>query len=273
MQRRRIAVLAVAGLFGLTGCVAQGSAPQGEAAPSQQPGPKSHLSSILESGELKVCTTGDYPPYSKLDPATGKYSGIDIALVEDLAKRLEVKPVYKITTWSAFTKDFLAGCDIGAGGVTISLTRAKVAFFPQAHVQDGKTPITLCENVGKYDTVAKINQPGVRSISPKGASNQEFAEKSYPNGDLTLWEDNNTIFNEIIEGRADVMTTDASETRWAQKEHPELCAVHPDEPFSTTEKAFMLPLGDSTFQEYVDQWLTIAKRDGTYESAVKPWWG
>jgi cyclohexadienyl dehydratase len=273
MRLRRIAVLTTAGLLGLTGCTAQEAAPQDEASPLQEQGSKSHLSSILESGELKVCTTGDYPPYSHRDPDTGKYSGIDISLVEDLAQRLEVKTTYTQTTWKDFSADFLAGCDIGVGGVTISLTRAEYAFFPQAHVQDGKTPITLCENVNKYDTIEKINQPGVRSISPNGASNQEFAEKFYPDGELILWEDNNTIFDEIIEGRADVMTTDASETKWAQKEHPELCAVHPDKPFNSTEKAFMLPLGDSIFQEYVDQWLTIAKRDGTYEAAIKPWWG
>ncbi|WP_413455139.1 hypothetical protein ACLQ8T_15075 [Glutamicibacter sp. FR1] len=43
--------------------------------------------------------------------------------------------------------------------------------------------------------------------------------------------------------RADVMTTDASETRWVTNEHPELCAVHPDKPFNFSQKAYPATAG------------------------------
>ncbi|WP_258137953.1 MULTISPECIES: transporter substrate-binding domain-containing protein [unclassified Arthrobacter] len=231
------------------------------------------LASVGESGILKVCTTGDYRPFTYLDPETGDWSGIDITMAKDLAESLDVEAEFIQTSWKDLMPDFLSKCDIGVGGVSISMERAQQAYYSEATLDEGKTPITLCENVEKYDTVKEINTPGVRSITPIGGTNEKFAEANYPEGEIIRFENNNTIFDEIIAGRADVMTTDASETRWVANEHPQLCAVHPDKPFNFSQKAYLLPLGDEKFQEYVDQWLNMAKHDGTLAAAEKPWFG
>ncbi len=233
----------------------------------------SRLDDIRDAGVLKVCTTGDYRPFTYKDPKTGKYTGLDVDMARDLAKRLEVEAEFVDTTWEDLMPDFLASCDLAVGGVSISLERAEKAAFSIATLDEGKTPITKCENVDKFDTIAEINQPGVRSITPIGGTNQKFAEEHYPRGKIIEFDDNNSIFDEIIDGNADVMTTDASETRWVANKHPELCAVHPDEPFNYSQKAYMLPRGDTAFKEYVDAWLNIADHDGTTAEAEKPWFG
>lgn len=233
----------------------------------------SRLAAVTEAGTLKVCTTGDYRPFSYLDPSTKKYSGIDVTMAQDLAKRLGVTVTWVPTTWKTLMADFTGKCDIAVGGISISTDRAEQAFFTDPLLTEGKTPITLCDNVRKYDTIKEINKAGVRSITPIGGTNEKFADAHYPKGEIIRWEDNNTIFDEIIEGRADVMTTDASETVWVANEHPELCAVHPDKPFDFSQKGYLLPLGDVAFQQYVDQWLNIARHDGTYDKAQKPWFG
>lgn len=233
----------------------------------------SRLDDIRDEGVMKVCTTGDYRPFTYKDPKTGKYTGLDVDMVRDLAKRLEVKAEFVDTTWKDLMPDFLASCDMAVGGVSISLERAEQAAFSTATLDEGKTPITKCENVDKFDTISEINQPGVRSITPIGGTNQKFAEEHYPRGEIIEFDDNNSIFDEIIDGNADVMTTDASETRWVANKHPELCAVHPDKPFNYSQKAYMLPRGDTAFKEYVDAWLNMAEHDGTTAKAKKPWFG
>lgn len=256
------------------GSGASTSTPAAGAAPeSAASGTESRLDAMRESGKLRVCTTGDYRPFTYLDPDTGEWSGLDIDMARDLAGRLEVEPEFVQTTWKRLMPDFLAKCDIGLGGVSISLERAEEAYFSTPTLDEGKTPITRCEDVERFDTVAEINRPGVRSITPVGGTNEKFAEEHYPDGELIRFEDNNTIFDEIIAGRADVMTTDASETLWVANEHPELCAVHPDRPFNFSQKAYLLPRGDEPFKAYVDEWLNIAVHDGTYAEAKKPWFG
>lgn len=45
----------------------------------------SHLDSVLQQGQLRVCTTGDYKPYT-FKAEDGEYSGIDIAMARSLAR-------------------------------------------------------------------------------------------------------------------------------------------------------------------------------------------
>jgi cyclohexadienyl dehydratase len=70
-----------------------------------------------------------------------------------------------------------------------------------------------------------------------------------------------------VEGHADLMITDAIETRVQHKLHPELCPVHPEAPFDHSELGYMMPR-DITWKLYVDQWLHQAQQLGTWQAAV-----
>ena len=92
----------------------------------------SRLDQIVEKKKLTVCTTGDYKPYTYLDKNSGKFEGIDIELMQRLGQSLgkDVEVVFVQTSWPTLMKDFLADkCDISAGGVSITLDRARQAYF------------------------------------------------------------------------------------------------------------------------------------------------
>src|SRR3546814_5526284 len=75
-----------------------------------EPAP-SHLDQVLQRGELKVCTTGDYKPYT-YKAETGEYEGIDIDMARSLAASLGVKVQWVQTTWKTLMPDMVAGkCD------------------------------------------------------------------------------------------------------------------------------------------------------------------
>jgi cyclohexadienyl dehydratase len=230
----------------------------------------SHLDTVIGRGTLRVCTTGDYKPYSFLK-SDGKFEGIDIDMAESLAKSLGAKAEYVKTTWSNLMNDFLAKCDIAVGGVSTTLERQKHVFFTQPYMVDGKTPIARCADAGKYETLAQIDQPTTRVIVNPGGTNERFAKQYLTHAKLTVYPDNVTIFKQILEGNADVMVTDASETLLQQKLNPGLCSVHPDKPFQYGEKAYLLPPGDVTFQQYVDQWLHLTRATGEFQSISDKW--
>jgi cyclohexadienyl dehydratase len=242
---------------------AKPAAPASVAAPSR-------LDDILARHTLRVCTTGDYKPYSFLRP-DGQFEGIDIDLAESLAKSLGAKAEYVKTSWSNLMNDFVAKCDIAVGGVSTTLERQKRAFFTAPYMEDGKTPIVRCDDVDKYQTVAQIDQPNVRTIVNPGGTNERFAKQFFPHSQLIEYPDNVTIFKQILEGKADVMVTDASETLLQQKLNPGLCSVHPDKPFQFGEKAYLLPRGDVPFQQYVDQWLHLARSSGEFQAVYDKW--
>ncbi|MGX1855607.1 transporter substrate-binding domain-containing protein [Streptomyces sp. NPDC055299] len=255
-----------------TAPAASGAPARGGDTASPAAGKTSALDAVPRRGVLRVCTTGDYRPFSYRDPRTGSYRGVDIDMARDLAKSLDARPRYVATTWARLVGDLSAGrCDIAMGGVSVTLARARSVYFSAPTRTDGKTPLARCKDKDKYATLRQIDRPGTRVIVNPGGTNEEFARSRLQHAALTVHRDNTTIFDEIIAGRADVMMTDASETRYQARIHPELCSLHPDKPFTFSEKAYALPRGDNEFKAYVDQWVHLATHDGTYRKYEAAW--
>ncbi len=122
--------------------------------------PASRLDDVIKRGKLRVCTPGDYKPFSYQWP-DGGYEGLDIDLVQSAAKALGVEVEMVKTAWPSLMKDFLEKCDVAVGGISVSTDRQKTAFFTTAYMVNGKAPITKCENVAKFQTVADIDKPNV----------------------------------------------------------------------------------------------------------------
>jgi cyclohexadienyl dehydratase len=221
---------------------------------------------------LRICTTGDYQPLTYRDPATGQYAGIDIDLAKDLAAHLGRSPAFVPTTWATLSKDIHTPgkCDIAMGGISPTAAREQVADFTPSYLANGKTPLTSAANADRFQTVAQINQHGVRVIENAGGTNEQFAKQSLPNASLTIDQDNTDVFSQLVAGTADVMVTDAIEAIYQSKQHPELVAVHPDKPFTTDHKAYMLPKG-SKLGHPVTEWLNQALSNGTFTRIYNQW--
>ncbi|MCG7371980.1 transporter substrate-binding domain-containing protein [Pseudomonas luteola] len=231
----------------------------------------SHLDTVIQKKTLRVCTTGDYKPYTFLRD-DGVYEGIEITMAEALAKSLGADVEWVKTSWKTLMPDFLEGrCDISVGGVSISLERQKKAFFSDAITVDGKIPLVRCNDAKRFETIEQINQPSVRLIEPPGGTNEAFAHRELPQAQLSLFKDNVTIFEKLVSKEADVMITDASEALFQQKRYPSLCAVNPDKPMQYSEKAFLLPRDDAAWKAYIDQWLHLYKATGEYQKTVDHW--
>ncbi len=231
----------------------------------------SRLDQISAAKTLRVGTTGDYRPFSFLNPATKVFEGIDIDLARALAKSLGAEVQFVQTAWPNLMADFQADkFDLAIGGVSVTLDRARVGLFSIPIMIDGKTPIARCADKDRFHALAEIDRPEVRVIFNPGGTNERFARAALKQAKLAVFPDNVTIFQQIVEGKADVMITDASETRLQQKLHPELCSIHPDRPFTFAEKALWLQR-DPYLKAYVDQWLNLVLHDGSYEAISKAW--
>ncbi|MBW0106233.1 transporter substrate-binding domain-containing protein [Pseudonocardia sp. KRD-291] len=232
-------VLAVAGCGGSAARQEPGGGPDAPAAPPAA------LDRVAQTSELRVCSTGDYRPLTYRDPADGRWSGIDVDMAGDLAATLGARPTIVPTTWANLLGDLVSDrCDIAMGGVSVTAARAQKAAFTVPYLADGKTPITRCENVAKYRSVEQINRPEVRAVVNPGGTNEQFARETLTRATIVPYPDNNTIFDAVADGRADLMVTDAIETRWQATRGKGLCAVHPEAPFTRSEKAYLVRQGD-----------------------------
>ncbi len=225
---------------------------------------ESAFDQLLQSGVLRVGTTGDYAPFSWLED--GEYSGIDVDMAKDLANTLDADLVLVATSWPSLVDDLAAGrYDIAMSGVSRTLRRARVGLFSGPYHVGGKTPIARCEDAERYRSLAGIDRQGVHVIVNPGGTNERFVASRISQATVVRHHNNASIFDEIIAGRADVMVTDAIEVRVKTKEYAALCATMPGETLTYQEKGYLMP-NDQRLQGYVNLWLAQRKGDGRLEA-------
>ncbi len=230
----------------------------------------SRLDEVMKSGKLRVCSPGDYKPFSLAKP-DGTFEGIDIDLIQSAAKALGVQVEMVKTSWPKLLDDFTEKCDVAVGGISTSTDRAKRVGFMTAYMVNGKAPIALCTNAKKFQTVADINKPTVRVITNPGGSNEKFVRANLPDAQVTVYNDNVTIFDEIVKGNADVMISESVETIVQSKAKPTLCAINPDKPLQYGEMTYLLPRGDLPMKAWFDTWIHLNKASGEYTKTVDKW--
>jgi len=228
------------------------------------------LDAILARGVVRIGLTGDYRPFSIKDPA-GTFTGLDVDMAESLARGLGVRLEVVPTAWPTLMADLQSQkFDIGMGGISVTLERAKTAAFSAPVMRTGKTPIARCTDQARFTTLAEIDRPGTRVITNPGGTNERFARANVKQAEIIVFPNNAAIFDELVAGRADVMMTDAVETRLQQRLHPELCAIHPDQPFDFSELAYLLPR-DPALKAWVDTWLHISAETGEQARLLAKW--
>lgn len=233
------------------------------------------LAQVLQTGVLRVGTTGDYAPFTLQSDGAPLPRGIDIDLAEHLAAGLGVTVRFVATSWPDLLDDLSEGrFDIAMGGVSRTLARQRHGAFSRPYYVGGKTPIVRCTEVADYASLEAIDRPGVRVVVNPGGTNERFVDAHLEHADKQLHEDNRTIFERLVAGAADVMITDQVEVELQAARHPELCASMPGITLTYQEKAYLLPQ-DPVWLAFVNTWLELALADGTvaevfHEHGVTP---
>jgi cyclohexadienyl dehydratase len=230
------------------------------------------LPEILQRGSIRVCSTGDYRPFTYRDPQ-GNWSGLDIEMARDMAARLGVRLDLVPTTWANLINDLDNKCDAAMGGFSITLNRAKQASYSAPYLRDGKAAIVRCADASKFQTLGDIDRPGVRVVVNPGGTNADFDTDHLHNAQIVTYPDNNTIFEQLTSNSADVMITDTSEIRWEANQDPQLCGQSLDHPFTFEQKGYLVPRPATDLQQWINQWLNITQNDGTYAALSRKYLG
>src|SRR5262249_49994897 len=79
----------------------------------------SRLDAVQKQAKVRVCTPGDYKPFSLLR-SDGAFEGIDVDLIQSAAKALGVEAVFVKSAWPTLMKDFQEKCDVAVGGISVT---------------------------------------------------------------------------------------------------------------------------------------------------------
>ena len=121
----------------------------------------SNLDKILSSGVLKVGTTGDWDPMTVKDPATNKYKGFDIDVMNELAKDMGVKVEFVPAEWKTIVSGITSERYDISTSVTKTPKRAEVAGFTDTYYKYATVPLVLKKNLKKFPTWDSLNNSKV----------------------------------------------------------------------------------------------------------------
>lgn len=252
---------------------AQVMVPPAVVAPSNAPA-GDRLERIRTGHVLRVGTTGDYKPFSYLDPKTGEFTGMDIDVAKAFAASLGVNVTFVQTSWPKMSADLLAErFDLAMGGVSLSAERAEVGELSHVYLVDGKVALVRRSDLTKFTGLAAIDQPGVRLAVNPGGTNQKFVDANIKRASVKVVESNLSIPELVANGDADVMITDGVEALLAARHDPRLAAADPAHPFTEVRKAYYLHKGDAALVAALNRFLDGAMADGTFARLRSTWIG
>ncbi|MEJ6710167.1 MAG: transporter substrate-binding domain-containing protein [Amylibacter sp.] len=231
---------------------------------------QSALNEILDTGVLKVGTTGDWNPMSVKDPATNTYKGFDIDVMTELAKDLGVEVEFVPTDWKTLVNGVVAGKYHVTGSASVSPARMKVAGFSESYLSVEIYPFTTKDKVANFDGMDSINKPDVKVATTLGTSFEKMVRDWFPDSDIKVVEAPARGYQEVISGRADVFITSNIEGSTLMSKFPITRVPNTQAP-SSTPIAMLLPQKDQVWINYVNNWVKVKKASGFFDKTRAKW--
>ncbi len=171
-MKRTSLTLAIAVAVSLAAC----AAPPANTSPAQQ----DQLDKVKARGTLRVSTDANYAPQSFFDEKTKEWTGFDIDVATELAKRLGVKVEFTTPDWSAITAGNWADrWDASVGSMTITEERQKVLDFTPPYYF---TPAQFAARADLKDSIKTVADLAGKNVCVGESTTYE----QYLNGKLTF---------------------------------------------------------------------------------------
>ncbi|WP_045743628.1 transporter substrate-binding domain-containing protein [Actinoplanes rectilineatus] len=229
---------------------------------------------LIKAGALTTCTHLPYAPFQSKD-TSGKVVGFDVALIDLVATRLSVTQEIVDTPFEGIKSgsDLNAGkCDVAAAGMTITDERKKVLDFADPYfdatqalaVVPGKEVKTLEELAGK-----RVGTQG--GTTGEDYVKGQVAEKKL---DITVvsYKDLAALQQALTTNQVDAAVNDLPVWNEYIKANPGKVAVATG--FDTGEQyGFAVKKGNTELLKAINEALTAARSDGTYDKIYAEWIG
>jgi ABC-type amino acid transport substrate-binding protein len=230
------------------------------------------LKQIKGRGVLRVCEAA-YPPYNVKNPKTETWEGINVEIIDELAKGLNVKVEHVDGTFATLIASLnTKKCDLSAAATYVTPPRAEQALFSRAFAADTKTLFVRQDSKAK--TYAEVDKPDVTISVRAGTAEERFAKGFFKNAKIQVVTSDKTVAHllEVANGRADAAMSAYSGNMLFIKENPNL-KLRPigDKLLDPSPFAFMLPKGEYHFQQFLNVFLATYEDQGKLKAVFDKW--
>ncbi|MGI9355087.1 MAG: transporter substrate-binding domain-containing protein [Rhizobiaceae bacterium] len=232
---------------------------------------QSALQDVLNSGVLKVGTTGDWNPMTMKDVTTNGYTGYDIDVMTELAKDLGVKVEFVPADWKTLVSGVTAGKYHMTGSASVSPARAKAAGYSTSYFSLATVPLILKSKADQFKDWGDLNNSKVTVAATLGTTQEKQVKQYFPDAKHQIVEAPARDFQEVLAGRADAHITSNVEALKLVEKYPQMMIVPVSEAKSPTPIAMLLPQGDQVWINYINTWVRLKTERGFFDALAKKW--
>ncbi len=230
--------------------------------------PQNLLEKVKADGKLLIGTEGTYAPFTFHD-ASGKLTGFDVEIAQEVAKRLGVEPVFMETQWDAMfagldSKRF----DMIANEVGIRPDRQEKYDFSNPYITSSAVLVVHKDN----NTVKGFEDiKGLKAAQSLTSNLSDIARKH--GAEIVGVEGFNQAIDLLASKRVDVTINDGLSVL-------DLLHQKPDTPIKVVAKdpnaahnGLMFRKGSKELVDAVNKALDDMQKDGTYLKISEKWFG
>ncbi len=227
---------------------------------------KDLLSTIKSQGKIRIGTEGTYAPYTFHDK-TGKLTGFDVEIAEEVAKRLGVTPEFIETKWDGMFAGLDAKrFDMIVNQVGIKPDRLEKYDFSDPYIVSKAVLIVNSDD----DTIKTFEDlKGKKSAQSLTSNLAKIAEAS--GAVLEQVDGFNQAIDLLTSKRVDATINDSLSYLDLKMQKPDIAIKVVDEEENAQPSAVMFNQGNKELVDAVNEALTDMKADGTYAKISDKW--
>jgi ABC-type amino acid transport substrate-binding protein len=230
------------------------------------------LKTIKDRGTMRVCDA-EYAPWNIKNPATSRWEGIDVEIVDLIAKELKVEVEHVDTTFGTAIPSMMAQkCDFIAAPFYISAVRAELISFTRPFAQDGIT--TFVTQSSTATTFEELDQPGKIIAVRSGSFEEPIAKRLFKHATVkTLTADSGAIqLLEIAAGRADgALGAYFGNLNFLKQNANMKVRLLNDTLLTKTSIAYAVPPREYFFRDYLSMALLTLEENGRLKEIFDKW--
>ena len=229
----------------------------------------------LKGRTIVAVTENAYTPLNFIDPKTGKAMGWEYDAVNEIAKRLNAKVVWKVTSWDTMIQAVRDGqFDVGMDGITITDERKEQVDFSDPYMVSQQFMLVRAnENRFKNEKEFAAN-PKLLIGAQAGTTNFYVAVYNVLDGDesnprIKLFETFGASVQALLAGDVDMVLMDAASSKGYIGAYPNKLKTIGG-PLGTEEFGFIFKKGSDLVAPF-NAAIAALKAEGYFDKLNTKW--
>jgi polar amino acid transport system substrate-binding protein len=213
-----------------------------------------------------------YHPTTIVDRNTDELKGFYVDTFRDQFKTIGLDVEFVETKWGTFAGALQSNqFDVFVGGSFATPLRALALNFSKPFIFMGYSAGIGKSDVGRFKTLADIDQPGVKVAVAMGSGGHEYAKQKFSRADNIALDtgDLTAPFMEVLSGRADVGVQEAVATSQVAAKHDNLVDLFGATPLNVLPVSLAVAQRNQQLLSFLNTFIDYMNINGKWRNASK----